>query len=62
MKEKTNQQEVAKKASAEALFQEIASVIAENFVAIYQMEQDNVLTMRLPNGQQFQIKVQEILQ
>ena len=62
MKEKTNQKEVAKKASAEALFQEIASVIAENFVAIYQMEQDNVLTMRLPNGQQFQIKVQEILQ
>lgn len=62
MKEKTNQQEVAKKASAEALFQEIASVIAENFVAIYQMEQDNVLTMRLPNGQQFQIKEQEILQ
>lgn len=61
MKEKANQQEVTEKASVEALFQEIASVIAENFVAIYQIEQDNVLTMRLPNGQQFQIKVQEIL-
>ncbi len=47
------------RASAEALFEEIASVIAENFVATYQKEEGNSLTMRLPNGQQFQITVQE---
>ncbi|MBO5737660.1 MAG: hypothetical protein J6S04_07600 [Clostridia bacterium] len=46
-------------ASAEALFDEIARVIAENFVAIYEKEEGNILSMRLPNGQQFQISVQE---
>lgn len=47
------------RASSEALFEEIASVIAENFVAIYQKEEGNSLTMRLPNGQEFQIIVHE---
>ena len=46
-------------ASSEALFEEIARVIAENFVAIYEKEANNVLSMRLPNGQQFQVSVQE---
>ena len=55
MKEKV----CGEKASAEALFEEIASVIAENFVATYQKEENNSLTMRLPNGQEFQISVQE---
>ena len=39
-------------ASAEALLEEIARVIAENFVAIYEKEANNALSMRLPNGQQ----------
>lgn len=50
------------KASAQALFDEIAKVIAENFVATYQKDEGNTLTMRLPNGQQFQITVQDKLQ
>ena len=48
-----------KVANVNELFQEIARVIAENFVATYQIEEGNVLTMRIPNGQQFQITVQE---
>ena len=55
MKEKV----CGEKASAEALFEEIASVIAENFVATYQKGEGNVLTMRLPNGQEFQIIIKE---
>ncbi len=48
-----------KRANVNVLFDEVARVIAENFVAIYQKAEGNVLTMRLPNGQQFQITVQE---
>ena len=48
-----------KKAKVEELFQELVRVIAENFVATYEFEEENVLTMRIPNGQQFQIAVQE---
>ena len=46
-------------ANVNELFDEVARVIAENFVAIYQKEENNILTMRLPNGQQFQISVKE---
>ena len=40
------------------LLRELATVIAENFVAVYQMEKDGIL-MRILNGQQFLITVQE---
>ena len=46
-------------ANVNELFDEVARVIAENFVAIYQKEENNILIMRLPNGQQFQISVKE---
>ncbi len=46
-------------ANVNELFDELARVIKENFVAIYQKEENNILTMRLPNGQQFQISVKE---
>ena len=49
-----------KKASASALFEEVASLIVENFVATYQKDGENVLVMRLPNGQQFKISVEEM--
>ena len=46
-------------ANVNELFDELARVIKENYVAIYQKEENNILTMRLPNGQQFQISVKE---
>ena len=46
-------------ANVNELFDELARVIKENFVAIYQKEENHILTMRLPNGQQFQISVKE---
>ena len=46
-------------ANVNELFDELARVIKENFVAIYQKEENNILTMRLPNGQQFKISVKE---
>ena len=46
-------------ANVNELFDEVGRVIAENFVAIYQKEENNILIMRLPNGQQFQISVKE---
>ena len=36
-------------ANVNELFDELARVIKENFVAIYQKEENNILTMRLPN-------------
>ena len=48
-----------KMANVNELFDELARVIKENFVEIYQKEENNILTMRLPNGQQFQISVKE---
>ena len=48
-----------KLASVDELFEEVSRVIKENFVATYQKEDDCVLGMRLPNGQQFKISVEE---
>lgn len=49
-----------KRASVGALFEEVASLIVENFVATYQKDGENALIMRLPNGQQFKISVEEM--
>ena len=46
-------------ANVNELFDEVGRVIAENFVAIYQKEENNQLRMRLLNGQQFTITVEE---
>ena len=51
------EKETEMKANVNELFEEVARVIAENFVATYQKEDNCRLTMRLPNGQQFQISV-----
>lgn len=48
-----------KRASVGVLFEEVASLIVENFVATYQKDGENALIMRLPNGQQFKIAVEE---
>ena len=48
-----------KMANVNELFDELARVIAENFVAIYEKEENNQLRMRLLNGQQFTITVEE---
>ena len=58
MKEKNCNKE--KKASVGVLFEEVASLIVENFVATYQKDGENTLIMRLPNGQQFKISVEEM--
>ena len=47
------------RANVNELFDEVSRVIAENFVATYQKEDNCRLTMRLPNGQQFKISVEE---
>ncbi|MBQ8283882.1 MAG: hypothetical protein IJX75_02190 [Clostridia bacterium] len=52
-------QEFAYMVKGKELFQEIATVIKDNFVAVYQTE-GNILTMRIPNGQQFIITVSKI--
>ena len=49
-----------KRASVGALFEEVASLIVENFVATCQKDGENALIMRLPNGQQFKISVEEM--
>ena len=49
-----------KRASVGVLFEEIASLIVESFVATYQKDGENTLIMRLPNGQQFKISVEEM--
>ena len=49
-----------KRASVSALFEEVTSLIVENFVATYQKDGENTLIMRLPNGQQFKISVEEM--
>ena len=49
-----------KRASVGVLFEEVASLIVENFVATYQKDGENALIMRLPNGQQFKISVEEM--
>ena len=48
-----------KKATAKDLFEKLAEVVAETFVATYE-KGDNVLIMRIPNGQTFKITVQEV--
>ena len=48
------------KANAKALTDEMAELIRENFVATYSRE-ENVLMMRLPNGQKFQISIEEMV-
>ena len=49
-----------KRASVGVLFEEVASLIVENFVATQQNDGENTLIMRLPNGQQFKISVEEM--
>ena len=49
-----------KRASVGVLFEEVANLIVENFVATYQKDGENALIMRLPNGQQFKISVEEM--
>ena len=44
------------------MFEEVASLIVENFVATYQKDGENTLIMCLPNGQQFKISVEEMQQ
>ena len=58
MEEKNRNKE--KRASVGVLFEEVASLIVENFVATYQKDGENALIMRLPNGQQFKISVEEM--
>ena len=48
------------RATVEGLFCEITELIRNNFVATYQ-RMENILTMRLPNGQKFSVSIQEIL-
>lgn len=52
-------EEQVKMAKVEDLFQELAKVVAENFVATYEVNEGNVLVMKIPNGQKFQITVEE---
>lgn len=47
------------KAKAEDLFQELAEVITDSFVATYETE-GNALIMRIPSGQKFRIAVEEV--
>ena len=48
-----------KMAKAEELFEKLAKVITEEFVATYQKDGLSLL-MRIPNGQTFKITVEEI--
>ncbi len=47
------------KATAEELFEKLAKVITEEFVATYERK-DLALLMRIPNGQMFKITVEEV--
>lgn len=47
------------KAKAEDLFEKLAKVITEEFVATYERK-DLALLMRIPNGQTFKITVEEV--
>ena len=47
------------KATAKDLFDKLAEVMAETFVATYE-KGDNVLIMRIVNGQKFRISVEEM--
>ena len=46
------------KAKAEDLFEELVEVITDTFVATYK-RQGTTLKMRIPNGQTFNISVEE---
>ena len=48
-----------KMAKAEDLFEKLAKVITEEFVATYKRK-DLALLMRIPNGQTFKITVEEV--
>lgn len=47
------------KAKAEDLIKEILEVVADTFVATYEVEKNSII-MRIPNGQLFCIAVNEI--